>query len=127
MIIFAAVCAVFAVVPLEKNALLRGMDAFRARDFQTAEREFRKAVSDQPNSARAWKLLGMTYIAEEKYDAAEDASRKACALHSREENACYYPARAAFTLGRCDKSLAAYDKALANGGDRGRVLLGLAL
>jgi Tfp pilus assembly protein PilF len=32
-----------------------------------------------------------------------------------------------FTLGRLDKSLAAYEKALSSGGDRARVLLGMAL
>ncbi len=72
-------------------------------------------------------MLGMTYIAEEQYERAEDPCRKACDLNSHEENACYYLGRVEFTLGKFDKSLAAYQKALANSGDRARALLGVAL
>ncbi len=105
----------------------RGLDAFRQRDLPAAERELLMAAREQPDSARAWKSLGMTYIAEEKYEPAEDPCRQACDLDSREENACYYLGRVEFTLGRFDKSLAAYGKALTSGADRGRVLLGMAL
>jgi tetratricopeptide (TPR) repeat protein len=125
--IIAAACAVLAGLAFETDALRRGLDAFRQRDFQVAEREFLAAASEKPDSARAWKWLGMSYIAEEKYEPAEEPCRKACDLDPREENACYYLGRVDFTLGRFDKSLEAYRKALANGGDRGRATLGLAL
>src|ERR1700731_369636 len=118
--LFAAACAVLAGLAFEIDALRRGLDAFRRRDFRSAEREFAEAAKAKPDSVRAWKLLGMTYIAEEKYEPAEEPFRKACDLDPREENACFYLGRLDFTLGRFDKSLEAYRKVLANGGDRGR-------
>src|SRR6185437_82553 len=81
----------------------------------------------EPASAHVWKLLGMTYIAQEKYEAAEDPCRRACDLDPHEENACYYSGRVNFTLGRFPTALNAYQKALANSLDTGRALLGLAL
>ena len=127
VLILAVIGAVLAAFSLEKNALQRGLEAFERRDLPAAEREFAKAASEQPNNARAWKLLGMAYIAEEKYEPAEEPCRKACELDPREENACYYLGRVNYTLGRFDRSLGAYGKALAAGGDRGRALLGLGL
>ena len=126
MFILAPICAVIAAFSFAADSVERGLDAFRRRDFKTAEREFAKVASEQPGSARAWKLLGMAYIAEEKYEAAEDSCRKACELDPREENACYYLGYVDYTLGRFDKALEAYNKALANRGDQGRLLLGLA-
>ena len=111
---------------LAPDAIDRGLDAFRKRDFKTAEREFAKAVSEKPSNAHAWKLLGMTYIAEDKNNDAEDACQKACGLDPQEENACYYLGHVSYTLGRFQQSLEGYQKALANNADRGRVLLGLA-
>ena len=124
--ILAAICASLAGFSFARDSVERGLDAFRRRDFKTAEIEFARAVNEEARSAQAWKLLGMTYIEEEKYEAAEVSCRKACDLDSREENACYYLGQVAYMLGRFDESLNAYHKALANGGDHGRVLLGLA-
>ena len=124
--ILAAFCAALAGFSFMPDSLERGLDAFRRRDFKAAESEFARAASEQPRSARAWKLLGMTYVEEEKYPMAEEACRKACDLDSREENACYYLGSVEYTLGRFDKSVAAYQKALSNRGDHARVLAGLA-
>lgn len=123
----AAACLTFQALSFDTQALQRGMAAFRQRNFQAAEREFREAVRAEPTSARVWKLLGMTYIAQEKYEAAEDPCRKACDLDSHEENACYYLGRVNFTLGRFPAALHAYELALANRVNTGRALLGLAL
>jgi Tfp pilus assembly protein PilF len=124
--ILGAVLGLVAAFCFAPDAMDRGLNAFRQRDFNAAEREFLKATQERPKSAHAWKLLGMTYIAEEKLNQAEDASRKACDLDPREGNACYYLGHVRYTLGRFEPSLDAYRKALANGGDRGRVLLGIA-
>ena len=124
--ISAVICTVIAGFSFAPNSFELGLDAFRRRDFKIAESEFLKAASEKPGSARTWKLLGMTYIAEEKYEQAEESCRKACELDAHEENACYYQGHVDYTLGRFDKSLAAYRTALANGGDRKRMLLGLA-
>ncbi|MGH9663303.1 MAG: FG-GAP-like repeat-containing protein, partial [Bryobacteraceae bacterium] len=123
----AAACLAFQALSFDNQALRRGMAAFRQRDFHTAEREFKVAVQTEPGSARIWKLLGMTYIAQEKYEAAEDPCRRACALDPHEENACYYSGRVDFTLGRFPVALQAYETALANRVDAGRALLGIAL
>jgi tetratricopeptide (TPR) repeat protein len=122
----AAICAVIAGLSFAAGSAERGLEAFRRRDFKGAESEFLKLTIDNPRSARAWKLLGMTYIAEEKYEEAENSCRKACDLDSREENACYYLGRVEYTLGRFERSLEAYKKALGNADDRPRALLGLA-
>jgi Flp pilus assembly protein TadD len=65
-------CGAFVGFCFEGSAFERGLNAFKRHDLRTAEREFVQAVSDQPNSARVWKLLGMTYIAEERYEPAEN-------------------------------------------------------
>ena len=69
----AAACLAFQGLSFDSQALQRGMAAFSRRDFQAAEREFKEAVRAEPASARVWKLLGMTYIAQEKYEAAEES------------------------------------------------------
>jgi tetratricopeptide (TPR) repeat protein len=108
------------------DALIRqGLEAFQRRDFPAAERAFTELVRRRPN-AHAWKLLGMTYIAEEKYNQAEEPCRRACELDPREENACYYLGRVYYTLSRMVESRRAYTIALQNGGGV-RAELGLAL
>jgi enediyne biosynthesis protein E4 len=123
----AAAYLAFQGLSFDSQELRQGMEAFSRRDFQAAEREFKEAARAEPASARVWKLLGMTYIAQEKYEDAEDPCHRACALDPHEENACYYWGRVDFTLGRFPAALKAYEKALANRVDAGRALLGLAL
>ena len=107
----------------EPIAFDRGMAAFRKRDFVAAEREFRQLTIQDPDSARAWKLLGMTYSAQEKYALAVGPYSRACQLDSAEENACYYLGRVYFATSRFAKALEAFGKAPKNG----RVLAGEAL
>ena len=90
------------------DALRQGLEAFRKRDFGAAERAFPELARQKP-SAHAWKLLGMTYIAEEKYNRAEEPCRRACELDPNEENACYYLGRVYYTLSRLAESRRAYD------------------
>ena len=68
----------------------------------------------------------MTYIAQEKYNQAEEPCRRACQLDPQEENACYYLGRVYYTLSRMAESRKAYEAALRNGGGA-RVELGLAM
>lgn len=123
----AAACLAFRALPSDSQPFQRGMAAFRNRDFQSAERAFKQAVQAEPESARAWKFLGMTYIAREQFELAEGVCRRACELNPREENACYYLGRVEFTLGRFDSALQAYRISLGNKGETGRALLGFAL
>jgi Tfp pilus assembly protein PilF len=118
---------VFRALPFASDPYQRGLAAFRNRDFQNAERQFKEAVRIAPENARGWKLLGMTYIAQERYEDAEPVCRRACDLSPQEENACYYLGRVEFTLGRFEPALQAYQMALKNRVDAGRALLGVAL
>jgi len=104
-----------------------GQEAFGKRDFLAAELAFRQAIREQPRSARAWKLLGMVYSAQEQYEKAEEPLSRACSLDPHEENACYYLGRLYYTLGRFEESQRAFGTALNNAPDHGRPLHGLAL
>ncbi len=105
----------------------RGLAAFRNRDFETAVSAFLLLTQQQPASSRAWKLLGMAYAAQEKYNPAEAAFSRACTLSPTEENACYYLARTEFTLGRTEDALRYYRLALKSTTERAKILLGIAL
>ena len=74
-----------------------GMAAFRIRDFSSAERTFLRLIATKP-SAHSWKLLGMSYAAEEKYSLAAPAFERACALDNKEIMACYYLGRTQLTV-----------------------------
>jgi tetratricopeptide (TPR) repeat protein len=119
---------VFAIALAQSDPASEGLKAFRDRNFVKAQDIFLQLVQREPRNARFWKLLGMSYAAEEKYDLAEAGFEKACTLNPREESACYYLARTEFTLARLEKSLQHYQIALQfAGANRGRVLLGIAL
>lgn len=110
------------------SALERGAAAFRSGNLQAAESALQQAVREQPASATAQKLLGLTYSAQEKYALAEPPLRRACELDPQEENACYYLGRVYYSLNQYTASEKAFVLALAQpNGNRGRVLHGLAL
>ena len=50
-----------ALVSGYQSALERGIQAYNKDDFGAAERAFLDAVKEQPTSARAQKMLGLTY------------------------------------------------------------------
>ncbi len=123
---YAALC--LALLANDANTLeASGMAAFRMRDFARAEREFLKLTAAD-SSAHSWKLLGMTYAAEEKYTLALPAFERACTLDRKEVMACYYLGRTQLTLVRLDQALGSFQLALdSRSAPRGRVLLGMAL
>jgi len=70
----------------------------------------------------------MAYVVQEKYEMAEAPFRRACALNSREENACYYLGQVYYTLNRFPEARQALEVALRNTvNGHGRVLHQLAL
>jgi len=106
----------------------RGLAAFRKRDFAAAADAFSEAIRKQPSSARANKLLGMAYVAQEKYREAASPLERACALDSHEENACYYLGRVYYFLNRFSEARRTLETVLRNDGTaRGPTLLALAL
>ncbi|MDQ6662942.1 MAG: FG-GAP-like repeat-containing protein, partial [Acidobacteriota bacterium] len=123
-----AIAALWVAFARAAGPVAKGLEAFRNRDFVSAERIFQKIAREDPANAHAWKLLGMSYAAEEKYDLAEPAFRQACTLNIDEENACYYLARTDFTLARLDSALHFFAVALKTAGaEKGRIPLGMAL
>lgn len=111
-----------------QSPLDRGSEALRKQDPASAERELLEAVREEPSNVRALTLLGVAFIGQEKYSAAEQPLRKACALEPRESDACYYLGRLLYTLNRYDDSRKALEIALRfSPGGRGRVFHGLAL
>src|SRR4051794_27082702 len=115
----------FAASQTAAAALQEGRNAFREKDWTTAERAFLRAVKAAPKSATAHKWLGMTYAAQEKYLLAEPAFRRACEIDSKEPDACYYLGRTLYSLSRFEAALRAYEKDSRPW--RGRTLLGMAL
>jgi tetratricopeptide (TPR) repeat protein len=109
------------------GSLDKGLEAFRKRDFHSAELAFIQATSEQPLNAHAWKLLGSVYIAREQFSKAEPPLSRACVLSPHEENACYYLGRVYYILGRLEEAQQAFEAALKSAPDRGRPLHGLAL
>ena len=59
------------------TVLQQGQNAFRVKDWPSAERLFSDAVRAQPTSAPAHKWLGMTYAAQERFALAEAPFRSA--------------------------------------------------
>src|SRR5436190_10434771 len=94
------------------TTLDRGLEAFRKRDFASAEQAFAQAIRERPGSAHAHKLLGMTYSAQEKYVEAEASLRTACKLDPAEEYACYYLGRLWFTVGRLSEAREIFENTL---------------
>ncbi|MDZ4797537.1 MAG: FG-GAP-like repeat-containing protein [Bryobacteraceae bacterium] len=110
-----------------ESDLQRGAEAFRKQDFPAAEAALRQAVSKNP-SALGWKLLGLTYSAQEKYAAAEAPLRRACDLNPREDKACYYLGRVLYSLMRYAEAEKAFGVAQRmQPAERGRILRGLGL
>ena len=110
--------------------LERGAQALQRGDASEALRALEQATREQPNSARAHKLLGMAHSMKEAWAPAETAFRTACRLDKKERNACYYLARVLYSMNRFDESLAVVEEALRTGAcDRHRALTakGLAL
>ncbi|HZT38969.1 MAG TPA: FG-GAP-like repeat-containing protein [Bryobacteraceae bacterium] len=126
---FAAIAALAGLwMRASPDEIAKGLNAFERRDFSAAAQIFRSYLSQHPHDARVWKLLGMSYAAREDYRQAEPAFERACKENVREENACYYLARARYTLGQYAPAEQAYRIALSAAGQRnGRVLLGMAL
>ena len=65
-----------------------------------------------PTSAAEWKAAGLAATSAQKMNAAVTAFEKACELDPKDEDSCYYFARALFTLDRWEKAREPFAKAL---------------
>ena len=57
-----------------------------------------RAAGARPGDAQTWKTLGVAYAAQNQYLLAEPAFRRACAINSGLEDACYYHGRTLYAL-----------------------------
>lgn len=69
------------------------------------------AAAANPESSYCAKALGVLHATQRDYRAAEAPFRRACQLNAAEPDACYYSARALYSLDRFEESLAALARA----------------
>ena len=113
----------------DPDSLLRAQEWFRRADWAAAERECRIAIKEQPDNARAHKLLGMIFVAQQEFASADEPLLRACQLNPKDDLACYYLGRNDYALSRYEDSRAVLEKALRDHprSDRTRTGLGLTL
>jgi tetratricopeptide (TPR) repeat protein len=103
----------------------RGLELFRERKLDEAATVLTEAVRQAP-SARAWKALGVVFATAQNYVLAEPAFREACRIDSKEQDACYFHARALYALDRYEPSVEALKRASPAERDPARIELGMA-
>src|SRR4051812_31512660 len=89
-----------------------GIAAFRSKNYPAAEAAFQRAIRESPASSRPYKLLGMVYGTQERYEEAAAPLEKSCALDPKEEEACYLLGRTYYHLSRLEESRRALERAL---------------
>lgn len=76
----AAIAAAVLVLRDGGSAMEAGIAAFDADDYGAAEREFRRALNDDPENVTARLYLGRIFRIEERYDEAADVLRQASTI-----------------------------------------------
>ncbi len=111
----------------ERGPIELGVEAFQRKDYLEAQKQFKRAVLQNPRNAHANKLLGVVYAVQEDYRSAQEPLRLACALDSHEEDACFYLGRVYYSLGRFEESLKTFKAALAVKPDGSAIQRGVGL
>ncbi len=91
------------------SACEQGADLFRQGQWEPARLRLEAAVQSKPD-AFCWKSLGVVYAALGDMRRAEPPFAKACGMNPKEPDACYFWARALYSLDRFADSLAALDR-----------------
>ena len=126
----AKIAFVLSVVAVHgyQSALQRGIQAYNRDDFAAAEIALQQAVKEQPASARAHKMLGLTYATVEKFELAEEPLRRGCTLDPAEELACHYLGMNYLALSRYEDARKAFEISLrSDAKNRRRAVLGMAI
>ena len=111
----------------EYRAIEAGIKALERKDYVVAEQAFQSAVTQDPKSALAYKLLGLTFGAQKKYRLAEGSFHRACELDPNEENACYYLALTYYNLSQFEKSKQTFEAVTNTASPKDRLQAGLAI
>jgi tetratricopeptide (TPR) repeat protein len=87
----------------------QGAELFRQGQLEPARQLLEAAVKETPD-AFCWKSLGVVYAAFGDTRRAEPPFAQACRMNPKEPDACYFWARALYSLDRFADSLAALDR-----------------
>lgn len=104
------VSAITLALFLQPSGCADGAEAFRRGDLVKAHDLVSAALKVQ-STAYCEKVMGVLFAAAKRYREAEPHFAKACALDSREMDACYFWSRALYSLDRFEESLKALEKA----------------
>jgi len=115
------------VLAQDPDSLLWAQRSFERHEWAEAEEQCRAAIREQPNNPRAYKLLGMVFAAQEKFQPANEPFARACELAPRDETACYYLGRNDYALSRYEESRAVLEKTLRHFPASTRIKTGLGL
>lgn len=85
--------------------LISGNEAFKAGDYEAAERDYREAVKRDPEASTPLNNLGVVLNTLEKWDAAAEVLRKAVKADPKNAIAHYTLARALMKSGHVDEAL----------------------
>jgi tetratricopeptide (TPR) repeat protein len=107
--------------------LTRVQELFRRADWAAAERECRAVIREEPDNARAFKLLGMIFVAQQQFAQADEPLRRACQLDPKDDLACYYLGRNEYALSRYQESRVILESALREHPRSDRIRTGLGL
>lgn len=114
------------VLFLAVSAYDEGIRLFDQGRYADAAIAFQRAVEANPSDAQAWKSLGVAYAAESKYERSEPAFARACNLNPKLLDACYFHARALYSLNRFEPSLKVLRAIVSTDPKPWRVHLGIA-
>lgn len=111
---------------LAVSAYEEGVRLFDQARYAEAAMAFQRAVDANPSDAQAWKSLGVAYAADEKYERSEPAFARACSLNPKLVDACYFHARALYSVNRFEPSLKVLQQIVSSDPKPWRVHLGIA-
>jgi tetratricopeptide (TPR) repeat protein len=111
---------------LAVSAYDEGVRLFDQGRYSEAALAFQRAVDANPSDAQAWKSLGVAYAAESQYERSEPAFARACFIKPELLDACYFHARALYSLNRFEPSLKVLRRIVSSDPKPWRVHLGIA-
>src|SRR6476659_8498024 len=109
------------------GSLMEAEQLVQQGDWAAAERQCRAVIREQPDNARAYKLLGMVYVAQQQFQSADEPLRRACQLDLQDEAPCYYLGRNYYALSRYADSRAVLTNTLKRFPGSARIKVGLGL
>ncbi len=105
-----------AAVLLAQAELDRAVADLRAGRSRQAEAALKGMVAKEPDSAAAWRWLGVVYASRSDHELAEKPFAEACRLAPADADACYFHGRNLFALNRFAAAIGVLRKALSSQG-----------